>query len=315
MKIAGIDIGTNTVRGVVISFEGKVPKVINSFREITGLGRGMEDGMLKKDAMERTYFGVLKIMKSIKERGVEEVFLGGTHSLRVAKNRDEFISLIEEKTGKRVEVLTGEEEAIYTANGIFLGKKLKGNILCVDIGGGSTEFIFVSQGNVKSFVSLKMGLLFPAEKYLRSDPPDKRDLKAIEDYFLSFLLNQSLLKNKFTGIYGSCGTFTTSVMILKGLREYRRELIEGFYLKRRDFEQVKNLILQCSSEDRLKLPGVERGKEDLTVTGVIFVDTLFRLTKIKGIHVSENGWLEGYIVKKYLDNFKSQYSLSPRKEY
>lgn len=298
MKVAGIDIGTNTVRGVVLLKKNSGWRVIKSLRKVTGLGRDFKKGLLHPKSIERTVKGIKNILKELEKCGVEKTYLAGTHSLRESQNGYEVKKLIEKETGEKVDVLTGEEEAIFTAKGIFFNSQIKGDVLCFDIGGGSTEFIILRNEKLVKILSLKIGLVRTVEDFLNSDPPSEENKKRIEQFFLKQLSRCNILNSSFDRVYSSCGTLTALVMILKNLKQYRREEIENYFLKKEKFDQVKAMVLSRNSKERLKLPGIEKGKEDVIVAGILYVDVIFKISGVKGIYVSENGWLEGYVLSK-----------------
>ncbi|MBI5192332.1 MAG: Ppx/GppA family phosphatase [Nitrospirae bacterium] len=183
LLFAGIDIGTNTLRLLIAEFspDGKYRKV-KSERHITRLGEGISStGRLKETAMERTSSVLKRFAKICSEYPLDGIYAVATSAVREASNGPDFIKKIKSEAGLDVDVISGDEEARLTMLGIASGLDLKGSdFLLMDIGGGSTEFIFASEGDIISKVSTDIGVVRFTEQYLKSDPPQDEEIEKLE---------------------------------------------------------------------------------------------------------------------------------------
>ena len=174
MRVAGIDIGTLTCRLLVaaVSPEAEGPvHTIRSERKILRLGEGVDrTGRLKPEAMSRVIETIREWKTIIESHGVERYTAVATSAVREAGNREEFLDRVRRETGIAVEVIDGEEEARRTFLGIRSGLPDVREILGLDIGGGSTEFIASRPGQPLKMTSIDMGVVRLTERVLQSDP-------------------------------------------------------------------------------------------------------------------------------------------------
>ncbi len=186
MKVASIDIGTNTLLLLIVDVkDGKIIPLHNS-QFIARLGKNVDSsGLIQKEAFDRVLNALIEFKKISEKFGVERIFAIGTSALRDAKNRDEFLNFIKEKTGIEIKVISGEEEAKLTYLGAVSGldkKFLKTKITVIDIGGGSTEVILGSGFEIEKFVSLNIGTVRITEKFLKHSPPLDEEINDAKFY-------------------------------------------------------------------------------------------------------------------------------------
>ena len=172
MRVAAIDCGTNSVRLLIADIEGNSFREINRMMEIVRLGQGVDEtGEFHPAAISRTLNAVDLFAAEIRRRGVEKIRFCATSASRDATNRDLFLNGVNERLGIFPEVISGEEEAALSFQGAT--RELPANqgpFLVVDIGGGSTEFVF-GQTEVESAKSVNIGCVRMSERHFRSDPP------------------------------------------------------------------------------------------------------------------------------------------------
>ena len=185
MRVAGIDIGTLTCRLLVaaVSPEAEGPiHTIRSERKILRLGEGVDrTGRLKPEAMLRVIETIREWKTIIESHGVERYTAVATSAVREAGNREEFLDRVRRETGIEVEVIDGEEEARRTFLGIRSGLPSGvREILGLDIGGGSTEFIASRPGQPLKMTSIDMGVVRLTERVLQSDPPRAAEIHKAE---------------------------------------------------------------------------------------------------------------------------------------
>ncbi|NOK37473.1 Ppx/GppA family phosphatase, partial [Corallococcus exercitus] len=180
-RFASIDIGTNSVLLLVAERlpDGRFEAVVER-AEITRLGRGVDNSrVLSSDGMEATLSVLVAFANEARELGAEGIAVSATSAARDAKNGADFIAAAQARAGVTVEIIPGEMEAqlSFAAVAQDFGSEAAGPLLVVDIGGGSTEFIYGSDvGTVAFRHSFDVGAVRLTERYVRTDPlsPDER---------------------------------------------------------------------------------------------------------------------------------------------
>jgi exopolyphosphatase/guanosine-5'-triphosphate,3'-diphosphate pyrophosphatase len=183
MRVAAIDCGTNSIRLLIADIEGDSFREVTRLMEVVRLGQGVDKtGQFHPDAIARTLAAVDLYAAEIAKRGVEKIRFCATSATRDATNRDLFIEGVFERLGVRPEVISGEEEASLS----FLGATRDlppsdGPFLVVDIGGGSTEFVFGTD-KVEFAKSVNIGCVRMSERHFTHDLPDSGQVaSATED--------------------------------------------------------------------------------------------------------------------------------------
>ncbi|HET9925330.1 MAG TPA: hypothetical protein VFS98_14545, partial [Methylomirabilota bacterium] len=160
-RLATVDLGTNTVRLLVVDVAGGAWRVLHQAQRVTRLGEGQAAaGRLLPEAMRRTAAAVAEFARAARGFGATRIRIVATSAVREAVNREEFVTRVETETGERVEVVSGEDEARLTLRGVASGLPDLGDPFALfDIGGGSTEFLLARGGEPTVAVSLKLGVV------------------------------------------------------------------------------------------------------------------------------------------------------------
>ncbi len=299
MRIASIDIGTNTFRILVCDLKDKEIKKLYVDRVITRLGGGFtREGEITEGAIERSLRALTKFARIIKRYKVGKIRAVATSVVRESQNGSKFLERVQKETGIKTEVISGEDEAQLTVDGVLKSVSVITDYCVIfDIGGGSTEYIFVKKGQVLGLVSTNLGVVHLAERYLTTDIPTRSDIKKLSDDIenvLSLKLSwiPKVLSSKLT-LVGTAGTPTTLAAIQLGLKKYNPDLINGFILKHHMLVSSFETLIGISSLKRLEISGLEKGREDVIIPGtLIMLKTMKRFSK-KNILVSDGGLLEG----------------------
>jgi len=182
MILAGIDIGTNTLRLLVAETGPDSFHEIYADRKVTRLGQDLDRrGMLTREAEERSLNVLFDFAEHIQRHAALHTAVIGTSALRNASNAAPFIEEVKKKTGLDIRVITGNEEARLTLVGVSLTLKGCGGLqsdalesgLVIDIGGGSTEIIVTHPAEEPKMASLPLGAVYLTERYIKTDPPIK----------------------------------------------------------------------------------------------------------------------------------------------
>lgn len=303
-RIASIDIGTNTVRLLVVEFSGLSSqwRALHQDQTITRLGEGLtKRGMfLSREAIDRTAFAVSAYCRDAERLGAVEVLLVGTSAVREAHNRGDLLERIGETTGQNVNVITGEEEARLTFLGAYFGlEQPGGRWLIMDIGGGSTEFIWAEGATIHSAVSVRLGVVALAEAYAGADPVDWADYAALTADVGGVLAREippAFFGWEVRGIIGTAGTVTTLAALDQRLPVYRPDLVQGYRLRRHRIEQLLVSLGVLPLNERASLPCLEPGRADVIIAGISICLVTLKLFGRDTITVSDCGLREGILI-------------------
>ena len=296
MKIASIDIGTNTIRLLIAEVKNSSLKPVYQDREVVRLGEGLvHTGRLQQEPMKRA----LKVLKKFKEKceemQVDKIVAIATSAVREAENRKEFLELVEKEAGIKVKVITGEEEAYYTYLGVRYGLKLEKDFLVFDIGGGSTEYICCHKSGIKP-TSTPLGVVKLTEAFIKSDLPKKEELNTVRREIKAVLSKLDMKECEGKTLVGTAGTPTTIAAIDLHLEEYDPEKVHGHKLSLSRIEEIFARLVKMPKRERLLIPGMERGREDLIIAGILITIETMKHFKADTMVVSEWGIREGVII-------------------
>src|SRR5262245_42375811 len=210
MKIAAIDIGSNSTHMVIVrAVEGQHLEVIDREKEFTRLGAGLRDNRLAKDAVERTILTLRRFKQIAEANRVELILTTATAAVREAQNGDKFIERVRKEVGLEAQILPGVEEARRVAVAVSEVTDFNNRrALIIDIGGGSTEFIITSGGEPELLMSVKLGAVRLSEKFITKDPPSKTEREQLVAYVRS-VLSRAVVEVKQKGfdfVIGTSGT-------------------------------------------------------------------------------------------------------------
>ena len=301
-KIASIDIGSNTVRLLILAVdENQNFQVLTSRRVITRLGEGMDThGALTKPRMADTFSALSQFQQDCLEHGKPPLFAVATSAVREASNGEEFVRLALEKTGIKIEIIPWEEEARLTLEGVFWKiPHANRKILTFDIGGGSTEFILSEGKKIVSFCSSSLGVVRLTEKFIHQHPVDPAEYENLTQYLHQEIhtLQQKLSAFQPQVLIGTAGTVTTLAAIKENIYPYDPEKIHAAVLSRQDIETLEQDLKGKSLKQRLQLKALEPGREDLIIAGTAIVLETMRAFQCDPLLVSEYSLREGILLK------------------
>ena len=308
--LASIDVGSHTARLLVVQKMG-TPELFRPLLRKRAYIRLAQDfqlhgkGSLHPEAIERTLNALEDFAAAARRFRVESTLAVSTGVVREASNREEFLGIIEQRTGIKVRAISGDEEARLTEQGVMRALKM-GNRPSVifDLGGGSTEFIYGEQA-ARKFSSVPLGVMLLTQRYLSADPPRKEKLRAAANE-VDRLLKNALSECSHLGngrlVVGTGGTVTTLAAMVHGveIREISPERMNGLTLHR---ERLEDLFLHLKTmriEERLKLPGLDRGRADVIVAGCMTVIRILHFFDSPHMVVCLSDLLEGILIE-YLE--------------
>ena len=301
MILAGVDIGTLTCRLLIakISAEGRLTE-LRSERRLLRLGDGVDRHRLLDAAAMARVIETLKAWRQImRAYSVDREIAVATSAVRDAGNREEFLSRVRRDAGFSVEVITGEEEARRTMLGIRSGLPPgTSDVLAVDIGGGSTELILDRPGVAPIVRSIDIGVVRLAERFLKHDPPASEEIEAARAMIRAGMAEVQPLIEPHAGAIcvGTAGTITTLAAMVQRLDRFEHARIHNYRLMLSDIVSLERVLLSSTQAARRGMPGLESGREEVIVAGVIILSTVMSRLGRSECLVSNFGLREGVLL-------------------
>ena len=287
MKSA-IDIGSNSLRLLVLDEKNGKPAVIRQEVEETRLGEGFQEGRLLDASVERTLAVMEQWKKELVTAGMEHTAIFATSAVRDASNREEFALLVKNRTGEDLRILSGEEEAWYSFSGAVGGFDFpKEQCLLIDIGGGSTELAGFERGRLKG-ISMPMGAV-------RWQVTDARREEVKRMMATSITLRRYDDIRYFIGVGG---TITTVGAVLHQVENYTREAVHGLTLDYRTLTDLKRRLASMTLEERRAVSGMPPARAEIIRYGMEILEILFEILQIPSLYISDWGILDGILAEK-----------------
>ena len=295
-RVAAIDCGTNSIRLLIADISDGNFREITRTMEIVRLGQGVDQHKaFNPDAIERTLNAVSGFAQEISRRGVEKIRFCATSATRDAANRDLFIEGVRERLGIAPEVISGEEEAALS----FLGatKELKGNgspYLVIDIGGGSTEFVFGSE-RVEFAKSQNIGCVRMSERHFSNLPPSQSEIGSAQAD-IDEAINQAakiVPITQATTLIAVAGTATTVAAAALELEQYDRYSIHLSRVSAEKTHEIAKQFLAMNREELSKLGYMHPGRVDVIAAGSLVLSRILKLSDAAEFVASESDILDG----------------------
>ncbi len=302
--IAAVDMGTNSFHLVIVQVRKNGSfKIIDREKEVIRLGshKGNNLSVISEGEKEKA-IDVLSEFNNIAKFYGADLRAIATSAVREAKNKDEFITSVYEATGIPVEVIEGVKEAELIYRGVVHALNVKKKrVLCVDIGGGSTEFLLGEKGETIFVESVKIGAVRLSKKFFPDYYISPETIEACENYITNQMLEREDLHShhQYDLVAGTSGTINAAASILYFRRnnEFTGSL-NGFTFKAEEFYKMTEEVLQCESPvDRLSIQGMEIKRADIIPAGLLILKKTFEIFDIKEMTVSENALREGIIIE------------------
>lgn len=298
--LASIDIGTNTALLLIaeVSPQFEIRPILQR-EQIVRLGEGVDERRLLKPAAIGRVIGALReYVETCRELGTEGVVISGTSAVRDAHNREELIGAIKQAFGIEMRVLSGDDEARLTFLGAVSNKQnLSGEILLIDIGGGSTEFISGTRSTIARAASIDMGSVRLTERFVRHDPIQESEFAAIEHIIDSHL---DALQKEFSAkpahFVGVAGTVTTLAAMQMQLAEYDAGLVDRHVMS---FAQVEALVISLTKKsltEKVQMAGLNPKRADVILAGAMILWQVMRKLGFEKVRVSDRGLRFGVLM-------------------
>jgi exopolyphosphatase/guanosine-5'-triphosphate,3'-diphosphate pyrophosphatase len=323
---AALDLGTNSCRMLIAQPRGSQFRVVDSFSKTVQLGAGLEaSGRLSRASMGRTIQALRICEKKIEKHGVTRLRLVATEACRRARNGRDFMRQIRRETGLTVDIIAAEEEArLAVISCAPLVQPATEQLLVVDIGGGSTELVWIdlsavlpddrprsimrlhsgfhTQGpgdaRVVDWISVPLGVATLKDQF--GDVDDDAARFALMSWFFEEQLaafspyNSAQARAGFQ-IIGTSGTVTTVAASFLGLRRYDRAKVDGLVMSSDQIDEVIREYLSLGPEGRRRDPRIGRDRHTLIMSGAAILQALMRVWPTDQLSVADRGLREGLL--------------------
>ena len=307
---AALDLGTNNCRLLVARGAGRGFRVIDAFSRIVRLGEGLAaTGLLSEAAMARTVEALKVCAGKIVHRRVTHARYVATEACRRAANCADFIARVREDTGIAIEIISSDEEARLVVAGCApLLDRRAPHALVFDIGGGSTELVWLSVPAdpalapvVEGFLSLPQGVVTLSDRYGgREVSRDTYELmeeevaRAIRPFDERYGIAERIAAGDVQ-MLGSSGTVTTLAGINFALPRYNRNVVDGSVLNFDCARRVSDYLVSLDYAERAAHPCIGHERADLVLAGCAILAAICRLWPVGRLRVADRGIREGIL--------------------
>jgi exopolyphosphatase / guanosine-5'-triphosphate,3'-diphosphate pyrophosphatase len=296
MRVAAIDCGTNSIRLLIADIEGNSFREVVRDMEIVRLGQGVDQtGQFHPDAIARTLSAVDKFAAEIAKRGVEKIRFCATSATRDATNRHLFVDGVRERLGIEPEVISGDEEAALSFAGAIQDlDPSNGPFLVIDIGGGSTEFVF-GTSSVEAARSVNIGCVRMSERHFANDPATAAQVELARTD-IQAAIAQAAAEVPITQaktLVAVAGTATTVAAAALDLSEYDRYAIHLARISATQVHEASAMFLTSNRERRLALGYMHPGRVDVIAAGALVLSEIMKATGATEFVASESDILDG----------------------
>jgi len=300
MRRAVIDIGTNSIKLLVGDVSDGLVRPIDERSDQTRLGAGFyESHLLQPIPIARTAEAVARFVASARDLEAMEIRVIATSAARDARNPHTLTEAVRRASGLRVDIISGDQEAEWVFRGVTSDPRLHGcDLLILDVGGGSTEFILGDHGHYRFRHSFDMGSVRLLERFPPGDPPTAEDLHGCRAWLDELFDNQvvpnlrPVLSDAMRAglkLVGTGGTTTLLARMENQMTDYDRERLDGMRLGREQILQYMTRLWGLPLARRREIPGLPANRADIILMGVAIYEAVLRHLGFNELYVSTRG--------------------------
>lgn len=294
--ISVIDIGTNTCLLLVASLQNNIPVKIFEAQEVPRLGSDLyRTKNISKEKFTLVSDIFRKYISVSRKYNSQRLFAFGTSALRDAENSREFIDFINRETGVNIKVISGEDEAYYGYLGAVFDMEQPDQCAVIDIGGGSTEISFRSEG-VFNHKSINIGSVRLYENYFREKCSGIK-IKEVSELIKKELADFSAESLKGRPLAGVAGTLTTLSAIKHGLKKFDENIIHKDILHLPEIKNIFEKLVSMNDEEILGLGEYMKGRSEIIPSGTLILISVMEYFNIDAVTVSVKGLRYGLMYK------------------
>ena len=280
MRLAAIDIGTNSIHMIVVNVRADLSfEVVDQEKAMVRLGAGGLDGRkLTTEAMTAGLQALSRFRRLAESHGVEKILATATSAVREAKNGGDFLGRIASSTGIRPRVISGIEEArlihLAAMYGVDVGSA---RAVVIDIGGGSVEITHGSSTAVQASKSFKLGAIRLTERFVRTDPLSRRDEQKLVAHIHGEIDRhcEAITNAGFDRVIGTSGTILSiGVVAATEARGAPPAEVRNLRVSSKQIRGVRKQMVALALRERLEVSGLDPQRADLVVAGSVLIDTI-----------------------------------------
>lgn len=304
MRIACIDIGTNSIRLLLANYENQKFADVSKCLQMTRLGKGVnETGLLAADRIEESVDVITSYYEKSKTFGAEKIYMMATSAVRDSRNATELTQAVYDKTGCIIDVISGELEAEIGFLGVLLGldsskaETQDEEVLVIDIGGGSTELIIGDFTGIKYATSLNIGAVRLTGAFIHHDPvlaKESEDVIQVAGLEIERILDK-MKKFNITKCIGIGGTATTFATMIHEVEAYSRDRVHNLVVSRDDVSKMNVKLEHLTVEERKNIVGLESKRADIIYAGGLILNQVMSALNLDQMIVSDFDNLEGLV--------------------
>ena len=299
MRLACIGIGSNAIRLLIAQWTQGRLCAQRRERRGTRLFAGLVNGALTEQSIRSSVEAVAELAVLARRDGAQEIFVFATSAVRDASNGEDFTRRAEAASGTRIEIISGEQEAVLS----YIGASEGGRCGVIDIGGGSTEFTIGEDEHVLGAVSLQMGAV-----RMNAQTPVLRceDYEATVERCMNMVRRdaQTLLScPKAERWVGVGGTMTTLGAMQRGVPLFDARLCEGMRVSRTDVCAWGRRLSRLPIAERRQIVGLMPHRADIIPSGIAILEAAMRMFGMEELTLSAHGNMDGYLKKKFREMY------------
>ena len=302
MRIAAIDIGTNSVHMIIVRVRPDLSfEVVDREKVMVRLGAGGLDGKaLTTEAMNAALQALSKFKRLAESHRVDEILAAATSATREARNGGEFLARVERETGIRPRVITGTEEARLIHQAAVYGVDVgSARAVVIDVGGGSTEITLGNATAIQAARSFKIGVIRLTERFVQSDPLSGRDERKLSKHILSEIGRHcdQITTIGFDRVIGTSGTILSlGAVAATAARGVPPTELRNLRISAKQIRRLRKEIVTLGPEQRLTVPGLDPRRADLVVAGAVLLDTILRRLGAEELTLCDLALREGLVL-------------------
>jgi len=302
MRIAAIDIGTNSVHMIIVRVRSDLSfEVVDREKVMVRLGAGGLDGKaLTTEAMSAALQALSKFKRLAESHRVDKILAAATSATREARNGGEFLARIERETGIRPRVITGTEEARLIHQAAVYGVDVgSARAVVIDVGGGSTEITLGNATAIQAARSFKIGVIRLTERFVQSDPLSGRDERKLSKHILSEIGRHcdQITAIGFDRVIGTSGTILSlGAVAATAARGTTPTELRNLRVTAKQIRRLRKEVVTLNPDQRLTVPGLDPRRADLVVAGAVLLDTILRRLGAEELTLCDLALREGLVL-------------------
>ncbi len=302
MRIAALDIGTNSIHVIIVEVRpDRSFEIIDREKEMVRLGSGGLGGRsLTEPAMLAAMHALTKFKRLADSHAVDEIVAAATSAVREARNGRSFLSAVRQRTGIQVRVISGTEEARLIHLAAVYGVDVsRGSAVVVDIGGGSVELTLGTNAKVRVAQSVKLGVIRLTEQFVHTDPVGRGDERQMVQHITDVIAPtvDKIVSLGFDRVIGTSGTILSlGELVLADGRTVGSDDLRNRRVSAKQVKRLRKEITGLDLADRLRIPGLDPRRADVAVAGSVLLDTILRLIGADDLTLCDLALREGLVL-------------------